>query len=447
MVAVRPAEAAEFAVSVDVLVIGAGACGLCAALAAAEAGAEVLVLERDARPTGSTSLSQGLIPAAGSRLQRAMGIEDTPALMASDIQAKARGLADPAIVQALAEASGPTIDWLADAHGLDLHVVDDFLYPGMSRHRMHGTPNQDGAELQSGLLAAVSRQGIDVVTGARAADLFADPTGRIMGVGFARPDGALETVGAAAVVLACNGYGGAAAMLQRYIPEIAGAEYWGHAGNTGDAVEWGQELGAALADMGAYQGHGSVATGYGLPLTWAVVTGGGIQVNLRGERFANEMRGYSEHAVEVLKQPGQTAWSIYDARCEKPALGFDEYRQLVALGGVKRAESVAALAAATNLPDAALATTLAAIAAWQRGDGNDSLGTRLHRDPAACAALPGGPHSGPRCSTPRAASWSTAPRACCGPTAARCPICSPAAARPAASPDRRAGATWQATGC
>ncbi len=357
-----------------VVIIGGGACGLCAALAAGEAGADVLVLERDERPTGSTSLSQGLIPAAGTRLQRAKGIEDTPALMAADIQAKARGGADPAVVEALCAASGPAIDWLTEAHGLDLHVVDDFLYPGMSRHRMHGSPNQDGAELQSALLAAVQRAGIDMLTEARAQDLFADAAGRIGAVSFARPGGTVETVGADAVVLACNGFGGAPALVRQYMPEIADADYWGHAGNTGDALAWGTALGAATADLGAYQGHGSVAPAFGLPLTWAVVTGGGIQVNLHGERFANEMRGYSEHAVEVLKQPGRAAWSLYDARCEGPALGFEEYRQLQALGAVKHADGIAALARVTGLPEPALARTMADIAAWSAGRGLDPLG-------------------------------------------------------------------------
>lgn len=340
------------------------------------------MLERDERPSGSTSLSQGLIPAAGTRLQRAKGIEDTPALMAADIQAKARGGADPAVVQALCEASGPAIDWLTEAHGLDLHVVDDFLYPGMSRHRMHGTPNQDGAELQSALLAAVQRAGIDVLTRASARDLFVDDAGRIAAVSFTRPGGAVETVGAGAVVLACNGFGGAPDLVRQHMPEIAGADYWGHAGNTGDAVVWGVAMGAATADMGAYQGHGSVAPAFGLPLTWAVVTGGGIQVNLLGERFANEMRGYSEHAVEVLKQPGRAAWSLYDTRCERPALGFEEYRQLVALGGVKRAEGLPALAQATGLPQAALAHTLASIAEWSDGRGRDPFGRDFTRTPA-----------------------------------------------------------------
>ena len=377
----RPAAELRTEWTVPVLIIGAGACGLCAALAASEAGVAPLVLERDAQPTGSTTLSQGLIPAAGTSFQREAHIDDTSALMARDIQGKARSGADPAVVQALCEASGPTVDWLADAHGLALHLVTDFLYPGMSRHRMHAMPNQDGAELQSALLAACAQRGIDIVTNATVRNLFARDDGRVTGAAIARPGGTIEAIGADAVVLACNGYGGNKEMVRRFIPEIADADYWGHAGNTGDAVTWGTALGASTLDMGSYQGHGSVAPAFGLPLTWAVVTGGGIQVNLSGDRFANEMRGYSEHAIEVLRQPERAAWSLFDARCEIPALGFEEYRQLAALGGVKQAASLTDLAAATSLPLEALTRTLDHAAACARGAATDRFGRDFTRTP------------------------------------------------------------------
>ena len=71
--AVLPADGVEFDFDVLVVVVGAGACGLVAALAAHDAGQEVMILERDATPQGSTSLSAGLIPAAGTRLQRGAG--------------------------------------------------------------------------------------------------------------------------------------------------------------------------------------------------------------------------------------------------------------------------------------------------------------------------------------------------------------------------------------
>ena len=80
-----------FDLEVPILIVGAGACGLVAALSANDAGGDVLVIEADGAPSGSTALSAGLIPAAGTRCQAAEGIDDTPELFGIDIQAKAKG--------------------------------------------------------------------------------------------------------------------------------------------------------------------------------------------------------------------------------------------------------------------------------------------------------------------------------------------------------------------
>ncbi|PYN02451.1 MAG: 3-ketosteroid dehydrogenase, partial [Candidatus Rokuibacteriota bacterium] len=98
--AILKAEGRQFPTHTQVLVIGAGACGTIAALAAKEHGAEVVILERDAKPSGSTSLSSGQIPAAGTKLQRAAGLlDDTPELLYKDILAKAHGECDHAIAR------------------------------------------------------------------------------------------------------------------------------------------------------------------------------------------------------------------------------------------------------------------------------------------------------------------------------------------------------------
>ncbi|HWD23529.1 MAG TPA: FAD-dependent oxidoreductase, partial [Burkholderiales bacterium] len=346
----------EFEHSVRVLVIGAGACGLTAALAAKEAGADVLVLERDARPAGSTALSTGLIPAAGTRFQKALGIEDSPELLAEDIWRKAKGRTDRAIVETVARASGPTVEWLAERHGVQFTLVQGYLYPGHSVLRMHGTPHRTGEELESALLAACARVDVDILTNAVATDLV-QANGRIIGVRFARPDGASESVGCGALVLACCGFGGNREMVREHIPEIAEAEYSGHAGNQGDAVRWGRSLGAALADMGSYQGHGALAVPYGNPVNWGVLTNGGYQVNSLGLRFSNEVRGYSEQAVEVIAQPGRTAWDVFDEARERPILGFKDYEEIRALGGVRKAASLRALAASMAVPADALERT------------------------------------------------------------------------------------------
>ncbi|MEN9788557.1 MAG: hypothetical protein RLZZ473_621, partial [Pseudomonadota bacterium] len=317
---------ARYSGNVAVLVVGGGGCGLTAALSAQQAGAEVLVLERDASTLGTTAMSTGLIPAAGTRLQRERGIEDSAEIFAADIVRKTGGHTDASIALALAEASAATVEWLIDDHAVPLSLVDSFLYPGHSVKRMHGTPNRTGSELMAGLAAAVERRGIDVVTEALVEGVFADPSdGRVRGVRVRRPDQTHEDFACDALVLACCGFGGNAEMVRQYIPEIADATFFGHPGNKGDAIRWGLALGAAVEDIHSYQGHGGLAAGRGIPILWPLIMEGGFQVNVRGERFSNEAKGYSEQAVEVVAQPGHVAWDIYDERLHRLMLEFDDY--------------------------------------------------------------------------------------------------------------------------
>jgi fumarate reductase flavoprotein subunit len=82
--------------AVPVAIVGAGACGLTAALMLRDAGIECVLLERDAAPQGSTALSSGFIPGAGTRVQRAAGVTDDSAeRFVADIQGKAHGSAAP----------------------------------------------------------------------------------------------------------------------------------------------------------------------------------------------------------------------------------------------------------------------------------------------------------------------------------------------------------------
>ena len=314
---------------VPVVVIGAGACGLTAALAARDAGAEVLILERDASPSGSTALSSGFVPAAGTRYQRAAGIDDSPALFAADVMRKNNGEADPRIVEVLCQGIGPTLEWLDDRHGVRFDVLQGFTYPGHSRLRMHAVAEKTGEALMAALLRASAD--VDILTSAHVTDVSSTE------VTFVRPDGKLEQVEYEAVVLACSGFGGNKNMVRRYLPEIADALYFGHAGNQGDAVRWGTALGAQAKDMTAYQGHGSVASPHGILVTWALMTEGGIQVNEDGERFSNEHLGYSEQCLPVLKQPGSVAWCIYDERLHQLGMTFPDYRDAQGAGAVRPA--------------------------------------------------------------------------------------------------------------
>lgn len=369
----------EFGIHVPLVIVGAGACGLVAALAAKRFGTEVVILERDALPRGSTAMSQGFIPAAGTRFQDEKGIEDSPERMAEDIQRKNGHQADPAIVRALTEASAGVVEWLADDHGVPFDLVEGFLYPGHSRMRMHATPRRTGEELMGSLLNAVEAAGVDLLTEARVVDLHVDDGGRVHGVTLERPDGSREAIGCDALILACNGYGGNPELVARHLPALKDALYFGHEGNQGDALLWGEAMGASLKDLGACQGHGSLAMPHQTLITWAVMMRGGVQLNREGRRFSNEHGGYSEQAAKVLAQSGGIAWNLFDHCIHQAALEFEDYRNAYAVGAVRTFDSLEEMANGLGLPLDALRETFAEMHSLADSGEGDIFGRHFNK--------------------------------------------------------------------
>jgi fumarate reductase flavoprotein subunit len=343
---------------VPVAIVGAGACGLTAALMLADQGIESVVLERDATPSGSTALSSGFIPAAGTRVQRARSVADSPEQFARDIQAKAHGTAAPHLVHAYAQAIGPALDALEQRHGLEFELLEAFLYPGHSAWRMHAVPERTGAALMSRLQRATDGAGIPVITEALVRELWIGDQGHVSGLGYLRPDGAMERLRCDAVLLACNGFGGNPALVRELLPEMAAATFAGHTGNDGSAIAWGRALGARLADLGGYQGHGSWAVPQGVLVSWALMMEGAIQVNRDGRRFHDETRGYSEAAVQVLAQPGGIAWNVFDDPLLAFGRSFPDFRDAEMAGAVRSAADAGALAALIGCDAASLRETL-----------------------------------------------------------------------------------------
>lgn len=367
------ADDGHYDVSTDVVVVGAGAAGLVAALAAAHRGLEVIVVERDAVPKGSTSLSAGLVPAPGTRYQRAAGLTDSVEQFAGDILRKAGNEPDADTVRLLARTIGPAIEWLDDQFDLPFSVVDNFSYPGHSARRMHCLPTRSGAELMDRLRTAAENSDIQIVTGCTAETLIC--RGRtVTGIVAKRGDGRREKIGAGAVVLASNGYGGNRELVRRHIPEIADALYFGHPGNMGDAVKWGEALGAATRHLSGYQGHGSVAHPHGILITWATITEGGFQVDLDGRRFFDESKGYSEAAASVAAVRDGVAWTIFDGRIAEIAAQFEDFRAADKLGAIIRGQSIEELASKTRLPKEPLTATFADVDAAKGASAIDRFG-------------------------------------------------------------------------
>ncbi len=336
------------------VVVGAGACGMVAALAAAGPGARVLVLKKGDELAGNTVRSTGLIPAAGTRFQREAGIlDDSPEMMAKDIFEKNNYESDPELTRLLCEESAPLVEWLADEAGCEMVCYTDFLYPGQSRLRMHGPKKSYGSEFARQLESAIRNEPrVELRKNTPARGLVWDGK-RVSGV-----ETAGGTVEAGAVILALNGFGGNRKMVEEHLgPEAAAALYYGSPNNTGEGIRWGVSLGAATEHMGSYQGHASVAAPDGPLVTWGVVVNGAVLVNRDGERFGDESVGYSEYAGAVMAQPGGEAWEIFDEEVYEASRGT-RLEEVIETGKVVRSETLEDLAKAFGLPAGALVQTI-----------------------------------------------------------------------------------------
>ena len=357
------------------LVIGAGGCGLVAAIAAHDVGAEVAVVEKMDRAGGNTALSSGSVPGAGSRFQREAGIEDSADRLYDDLMRQSGPHDCPELTRLLCDQSASLVEWLADVVEARIALVTAYRHVGHTVNRLHAPVSRRGQDLLDDLLAATESRDIPVALGNPVERLLTDDAGAIVGALLRDARGAESRIGAKKVILATNGYAASRDLLRENCPEISEADYFGAPGSTGEAVAWGRELGAALGNMAAYQGHAAVAPAQGGPLTWTVIEKGGIVVNDRGERFGNEDAGYSGFAREVIAQ-GEHAYAVFDRRIGEIAEQEDKYRELQGMGGIKTGAGAAEIAAAYDLDGAALTRTIETYNAAARGEGEDRFGRR-----------------------------------------------------------------------
>ena len=363
---------ARFDTTASVVVIGAGGAGATAALAACNAGADVLVLDRDAAPSGATACSSGMVPAAGTAEQAARGIADSPQRFADDIQTKANGSAYAPLVKALTEASASVLEWLTKQYGIRFELVEG-VAPGHSLSRMHALADRGGATLLSSLYAALGTKGVQMQSGANATDLVIDDSQRVIGVRYKRGS-KTESVGCRTLILACNGFAGNRSLVAKYLPDVRALPFAGHDGSQGDAIAWGTDLDAQLADIDGFLAHGAVILSQRLPLPWSLMTEGAVQVNRDGERFVNEHEGYSESALFVLAQPGATAFMIYDERVHEIGLTMPNYATAVTSGVIKRESLLRDLADQLGINRDGLEGTIALVNALAFDDTADDFG-------------------------------------------------------------------------
>jgi fumarate reductase flavoprotein subunit len=325
----------------DAIVIGAGAAGMMGALAAAHRGAQVLLLEKDLAGPSNLLVSGGLFPGAGTRWQRAAGLEDGPAAFARDIRAKGGDSANEAIVEAVATRCGDAVHFLADTAGIPVHLMTGISAPGHAVARLHATPAESGRELHALMRAAVAREKrIEIVDRVEILGLEGAFTVKTRKKSF----------GAAAVLLGTGGFAANQALLREFIPQVAGAIHIGAGPNDGCAIEWGRALGATVAQMDGYQGQGHVNPGRKTRLGMGLPLLGAFLVNRDGKRFVREDVGPSELGALVLAQPGGVALEIFDQRIHDAAMRQGPYREAWSAGAIMTAASAQALAAMAGLP-------------------------------------------------------------------------------------------------
>jgi succinate dehydrogenase/fumarate reductase flavoprotein subunit len=355
----------------DVVIVGYGGAGACAALEAAAAGARVLVLEAASGGGGSTAISGGhLYLGGGTRVQRAVGIDDDVEQMFQYLMAGG-DQPDEARARVYAEGSVEHFDWLValgvpftDAIWPERHSLqptdacliwsgNEKAYPFAEHARPAARGHKVAHEGDAGhvlwkhLSAAVENAGVDVSVDTPVRELVVDPSGRIVGVVAAHYGEERAVAARRGVVLSSGGFIMDDAMVKRHLPElharIDDIERHGNAHDDGSGIRLGVAAGGAAVHMSEM----FITTPWYPPPSLT----SGIVVNNQGQRFINEDCYHGRVADAAFQQPGGIAYLIADDGCfGYPSFGVE----LVATEG-----SIGELEGALGLPKGSLTATVA----------------------------------------------------------------------------------------
>jgi fumarate reductase flavoprotein subunit len=364
----------------DAVIVGAGAAGLATATCAAARNARVLLLDCTDGSDSDFAKSGGGPAAAGTSLQEAAGIDDSPERWTDDIRRKTNNAFEEPITRLVTTRARDAIHFQARRLGLDIHLVQNIPVAGHSVRRLYGTPADNGREYFELLAAAADRMpGIVRMNDVEVTDLLAE-NGAVRGV-RARTGGRKQEITAPFTVLACGGFAANRAMLEEFIPEIVGALHIGCPHNNGAGIAWARALGGATSFLDSYQGHGHVTVDRKGRLGLGLTTLGAILIDRNGRRFVREDIGPSELAAHVLAAPGGTAVELFDQSIHEAALTMGAYRECVARGVVLSAPTAAGIAALLELPADTLIATLDAANRAAKGEGTDPLNRKQYAKP------------------------------------------------------------------
>jgi fumarate reductase flavoprotein subunit len=246
--------------------------------------------------------------------------------------------------------------------------------------RVHGWRGRGGQDMIQLLHRRLGDLGIDVLLQAKLVDIIGDAEGRALGIEVERPGGARERIGCETLVIASGGFAANHERVARYMPEAALARHNGHEGNHGDGIWLGERLGAALGDMGSYQGYAMLTDPQGVTVPPGIIVEGGILVNALGRRFVNEMEDIAGMVHPVMAQPDGMAWVIYDAGIEDRCAYIPETIALKALNAARKADSVEALAGLIGVDPKILAEALADAESARAAGRPDAVGRTWGED-------------------------------------------------------------------
>jgi succinate dehydrogenase/fumarate reductase flavoprotein subunit len=363
-------DEAEATKDVDVIVVGSGMAGMSAALEAAAAGAQVLVVEAEKTLGGASRFSSGIMMAAGTSLQRANGVDDHPDDLFHHYMLANHWDVTPSVVRRLVDALPETFEWISN---LGVTFQDDLVLAGEERAPRGHLVRGRGQEIVDVLTRHVRNQpNIDVVLNQRVDRLLL--TGeRVCGVAVGD-----EVVRAGAVVLAMGGFASNKDLHEKYLPLAAANDRFTYVAdefpNAGDIFKLVEPVGAYIegVDRGAFvltADFNRDAQGY-LP-GWLVL------VNASGRRFMDEMTGYSL-ANPLVRAQGNRVFAVFDHASKAAATpqgtkaatkvttpGVARYHwiepvidEAIEDGKVKVADSLSDLAELLGIPPANLVGTI-----------------------------------------------------------------------------------------
>jgi len=344
----------------DVIVVGGSVGGLAVGIMVADHGGRTVIVERQRILGGSAAPEPEHLAAPASRLQRAAGIDDSPAALVDDLVAETQHKIDPALAALVAEQGAPLVDWLIDRCGLPLELVAASAYRGHSRPRLHSMGPQGGAALIEALERIVSRHHrIRVLRGVVVTSISRDTDGRGCGVELESPRRSDPKAMQGAVVLACGGYAAADELIGRVAPNLAAFPARGCPTATGDGIRLAEKVEAKLESLGACAVTALLATPSDLNVDPTIVSYGAILVNQAGRRFVDETAEPIVVAETMAAQPGRLGYLIFDQRIADAAGTHNPHLARTVLPRVvRRATTVAELARQLELDEAGLALTL-----------------------------------------------------------------------------------------